>query len=70
MPEEVMTIALVSIVTGGIVIISVFAALGKAIGNRGANRKQLEKIHQDIAEMKQSIEEIKEQIADVIIKFG
>ncbi len=68
MPEEVMIVSIVFIVM--ITVVIVFGTIAGAIKRRGASRKELQELREDISQMKTRIEEIREQLADIIIRLG
>jgi type II secretory pathway component PulM len=68
MPEEVMIMSIVFFVMISVVII--FGIIAGAIKRRGASRKELQELREDISQMKTRIEEIREQLADIIIRLG
>lgn len=68
MPEEVMAVSIVFIVMIAVVII--FGTIAGAIKRRGASRKELQALREDISQMKTRIDEIREQLADIIIRLG
>ena len=68
MPHEVMAISIVFIVM--ITVVIIFGIIGGAIKRRGASRKELQELREDISQMKTRIEEIREQLADIIIRLG
>ena len=68
MPEEVMIMSIVFFVMISVVVI--FGIIAGAIKRRGASRKELQELREDIAHMKTRIEEIREQLADIIIRLG
>jgi len=68
MPEEVMIMSIVFFVMISVVII--FSIIAGAIKRRGASRKELQELREDISQMKSRIEEIREQLADIIIRLG
>ena len=68
MPEEVMIISIVLFVMIGVV--AIFGTIAGAIKRRGASRKELQELREDISHMKTRIEEIREQLADIIIRLG
>ena len=56
-------------VLGGVVI-SVVAILSEAMGKRAVGQKELKELRQDISQMKVFMDEIREQLADIIIRLG
>ena len=68
MPEEAMIVSIVFFVMISVVII--FGIIAGAIKRRGASRKELQELREDISQMKTRIEEIREQLADIIIRLG
>lgn len=70
MPEEVMIISIVGTLTFAVMMISIFGLISRAIGKRGAGRKELQELRQDISQIRSNIEEMREQLADIIIRLG
>lgn len=68
MPHEVMAVSIVFIVM--ITLVIIFGIIAGAIKRRGASRKELQKLRDDISQVKTWIEEIREQLADIIIRLG
>ena len=68
MPHEVMAVSIVFIVM--ITVVVIFGTIARAIKRRGASRKELQELREDISQMKSRIEEIREQLADIIIRLG
>lgn len=60
--------AIAGMLTGIVILAIIF--IGRATGKRGAGRRELQELRQDISEMKNHIEEIREQLADIIIRLG
>ncbi len=56
-------------ILGGVIIVSI-SLLANAIRKRGASRKEVQEFREDIGEIRGSIEDIKEQLADIIIRLG
>jgi len=70
MAEHLFVLAIVGIgVTGGVIIVSI-SLFAKAISGRGAKRKELQLLKDDISQINSNIEDIKEQLADIIIRLG
>ena len=69
MDGEILAISIVSVVMFAVVIMSIAGIIAGAVGKRGANRKELQQLQQDIAEMKSYIEDIREQLADIVIRL-
>jgi len=70
MEEEIMIVAIVGTLTLGVMIISIFALISRAISRRGASRKELQELRQDMSQIKSNIEEMREHLADIIIRLG
>jgi|GEM_PF-1744642 len=68
MEEGIVGIIIVATLTFGGVVITTIALITRAISRRGAGRKELQELRQDISEMKNHIEEIREQLADILIR--
>lgn len=56
--------------TGMIVLIVAIACIARAVGKRGANRKELRELRQDISQIKEHIEDMREQLADIVIRLS
>ena len=56
--------------TGMIVLIVTISCISSAVSKRGANRKELHELKQDISKIKEHIDEIREQLADIVIRLG
>lgn len=70
MNDDLLAVVIVGIGMLGAVIIVIVSVLGKAINSRAANRKELQLLKDDISYIKTHIEDIKEQLADIIIRLG
>ena len=70
MDGEILAIAIVSVVMSAVVIMSIAGIIAGAVGKRGANRKELQQLRQDMTEMKSYIEDMREQLADIVIRLG
>jgi cell division protein FtsB len=68
MEEGIVGIAIVGTLTFGGIIITTIALITRAISSRGAGRKELQELRQDISQIKSSIEDMREQLADIIIR--
>lgn len=64
------TTTIVAIAVSGGVIISVIAIIAEATSKRGVGRKELTKLQQDISQIKDHINDIREQLADIIIRLN
>lgn len=64
--------AIIAIVsgTGMIVLIVTIACIASAVGKRGASRKELRELRQDISQIKESIDDMREQLADIVIRLS
>ena len=64
--------AIAGIVAGTVMVVMVVAIIfiGRAIGRRGMRRKEFQELRQDISQIKNHIEEIREQLADIVIRLG
>jgi hypothetical protein len=65
-------IPIVAILAGTVIIIVIvgISLIAAAIGKRGAGRRDLQELRQDISQIKSNIEEMREQLADIIIRLG
>jgi hypothetical protein len=70
MHEGVVGIVIVGILMFGGVVITTIGLITRAISRRGAGRKELQELRQDISHIKDRIDEIREQLADIIIRSG
>jgi len=70
MQKEIMIISIVGTLTFGVMIISIFGLISRAVSKRGAGRKELQELRQDMSQIKSNIEEMREQLADIIIRLG
>ena len=68
--DIILVIIIVAIMTFGAIVISTIALIARAISRRGAGRKELQELRQDILQIKNLVNDIREQIADVIIRLG
>jgi len=70
MVSRFFVLMIVAIGMGGAIILTGISIFAKSISGRAANRKQVQELKRDIAEIKGSIEDIREQLADIIIRLG
>jgi len=56
--------------TGMIVLIVAISSIARAVGKRGASRKELQELRQDISQIKESIDDMREQLADIVIRLS
>jgi hypothetical protein len=68
MEEGIVGIVIVGILTFGGIVITSIALITRAVNRRGAGRKELQELRQDISQIKSSIEDMREQLADIIIR--
>jgi len=65
-------IPIMAILSGTLMVVLVvaLALLSRAIGRRGASRRELQELRQDISHIKNQIDDIREQLADIIIRLS
>jgi hypothetical protein len=68
--DVILPIAIVGIVMLTGMVISVFALIARAIGRRGVGRRELQELRKDISHIKSQIDDMKEQLADIVIRLG
>ena len=54
---------------GGLAVVFI-ALIARGIGRRKVDRQQFHELREDISRMKDSIEDLREQVADIIIRLG
>ena len=65
-------IPIIGIVAGTIMVVLIVAvsSIATAAGKRGVNRKELQELKQDISQIKEHIEDMREQLADIVIRLS
>ena len=70
MPEEAMIVAIVGIVMFAVMMITIFSLIARAIGNRKVGKREVQQLQEDISQIKAKLDDVREQLADIIIRMG
>ena len=70
MASHVFVLVIVAIAMGSGVILGTISIIARTISGRALKRKEFQELKGDILYIKNHIEDIKEQLADIIIRLG